>query len=129
MGTISNEGKRKEENFETITECSGQKTEGAAKINEIKGPKDKLNKTLRELMTMMERNCESIEQMNDDISNLKKNVAYGQEKLGQEMKSLKLELKNCLKSNHEIEKDNSKSKKNYLRLMEWISLITKNLVN
>ena len=94
---IAIEGKGTNENSEAKSMCSGRKTEGTTQIDEIKEFQDNLNKKLIDfdlkLMTMMHRNFESIERMNDEIINLKRNVEEGQEKIADEvMKSLNLEL-------------------------------------
>ena len=67
-------------NSETITECTGRKTEGTTQIDETKESQDNMNKKLIELTKMVQGIFENIERINIDMTNLKKNVAEVKEK-------------------------------------------------
>ena len=95
-------------NSELMIKCSGKKTTVTTQIEEIKGSLDRLNEKLMEVMAMMQRNFDNIERMNDDTMILKEDLVEIKQNLGDtDMKSLKLELKSCLTSYHDIKKDNS----------------------
>ena len=96
--TIAITGTVPEGNAETMTNCSGKKTEESIQIEELKKSQDTLNKKLMEVMITVQGNLENFERMSIDMLNFKKNVTEIKEKLGDDdMKSLELELKSCQK--------------------------------
>ena len=80
MGPLAIECKRTDENYKIMTDSFEKKTEWTAQNDEIKDHHDNLDKKLTKVITMVQRNFENIERMNNDIINLKKNVAEGQKK-------------------------------------------------
>ena len=69
---------------------------------------EQLNQDVRSLKRGKPGKFDDIERTNDDSSTLKKNLVEQKEKVPDEnMTSLVLELKSCIKSYRNIEKDNS----------------------
>ena len=97
MELIAYEGTGIDENYETMTDCSGKKSERTTQIDKIKTSQYNLNKKLIKFMTMMQKNFESIGRINDDITDLKKNMAEGQEKIDHEHKVLKARMEELCK--------------------------------
>ena len=118
-----------DENNELSTACLGNRPEVITQNSAIDKALEKVDEKLFKVMTILQRNTDNIEQLNNDLTNLKKdeqgkfddmkqiiddmkalreNKDELKEKVPDEdMTSLVHELKNCIKSNRSIAKDNS----------------------
>ena len=119
-----------DENNELSTACLGNRPEVITQNSAIDKALEKVDEKLFKVMTILQRNTDNIEQLNNDLTNLKKdeqgkfddmkqiiddmkalrkNVDELKEKKvpDEDMTSLAQELKNCIKSNQSIEKDYS----------------------
>lgn len=65
-----------------MNKYTGRKTEEATQIDEMKEYQDNLNKKLMELTIMVQGIFENTEQINNDMTKLKKNVVDVEEKIG-----------------------------------------------
>ena len=129
MGPIVIEEIRVEDTSDSLTKYSGIKSETINQIAAINESFEKLNEKLFKLKTTVEGISDKVEQLNDDVMNLKKdkegkfddikrtndekqtllkNVLEPSEKVPDEdMTSLVLEVKRCIKSYRRMDKDNS----------------------
>ena len=128
--SITIEGIGVDENSESLTKCLEKKSEVTTQNRAINEALDKLNEKLYKVMTILQRNTDTTEQLNNDLTslkkdvqgkfedmkrvsdekfeNLKKNVMVPKQNVPDEdMTSLVLELKSCIKSCQSIEKDYS----------------------
>ena len=119
-----------DENNELSTACLGNRPEVITQNSAIDKALEKVDEKLFKVMTILQRNTDNIEQLNNDLTNLKKdeqgkfddmkqiiddmkalrkNVDELKEKKvpDEDMTSLAQELKNCIESNRSIEKDSS----------------------
>ena len=117
-------------NWRKPTKCLEKKSEVTTQNGAINEALDKLNEKLYKVMTILQRNTDTTEQLNNDLTslkkdvqgkfedmkrvsdekfeNLKKNVMVPKQNVPDEdMASLVLELKSCIKSCRSIEKDYS----------------------
>ena len=129
MGSILIEGIGLDENCESLTKCSGNKSEVTTQVGATNKPLEKLNENLIKILTILQENSGNIEKLkndlkilkkdvqenfddtkrtNDCLQSLEKNMAELKEKVPDEdMSFLAQELKNCIESNRSIEKDSS----------------------
>lgn len=118
-----------DENSESLTKGSGNKSEITTQIGALNESLEKLNEKLIKVMSLVQVNSDNFKQLSNDLTNLKndverkfddikrtnydtqtlmKNMVERKEKVPDEdMSSLVLELKNCIKSYRSIENDNS----------------------
>ena len=129
MGPITIEEIREKENF---VSWSRNKVEVINQSDAMNESLEKIDEKLSKLMTMVERNSDNFDQLNEEVTNLKKdmhgkfddmkridddlqtlkkNVMVPKENVPDEdLSSLGLELKSCIKSYRSIEKDNQSIK-------------------
>ena len=72
--SITIEGIGVDENSESLTKCLGNKSEVTTQNEAINKAQDNLNEKLNKVMTILQRNTDTTEQLNNDLTNLKKDV-------------------------------------------------------